>query len=132
MKNKLKGLKKLHTLFAKYSLVKLVYFFGSQYQGNCGPLSDYDFAVYIDSTSIPVMQNIKMQLLSDLSQSLKTDTIDIVILNTTCGSDLKFNIISEGILIYEHEPYKIIIEPKIMNEYYDYHAMMLRYGLTKG
>ena len=132
MKSKLNKIKKLHALFKKYPLVKLVYFFGSRYAGDSGPLSDYDFAIYIDSTSIPIMQNIKIQMLSDLYQSLKTDSVDLVVLNSLCGSDLKFNIISEGMLIYEREPYKIIIEPNIMNEYYDYHAMMLRHGLTKG
>lgn len=123
--------KLLHKIFLKYPVVKLVYFFGSRSQNTDGPLSDYDFAVYFDTSSIYCMHNTRMELLADMTRALNTDHIDIVVLNTAKGSDLKFNIINEGTLIYEQEPYKIILEPQIMNEYFDYRAMMLRHGLTR-
>jgi|GEM_PF-3947605 len=39
---------KLIRLFRKHNAVKLVYFFGSHARGDEGPLSDYDFSVYLD------------------------------------------------------------------------------------
>ena len=48
-----------------------------------------------------------------------TDNIDTVIINHIDSPELKYSIIKEGKLIYEIEPYKVIIEPKIMNEYFD-------------
>ena len=44
-KNKIEKIKQF---FIKYKQVKLVYVFGSQANGSVGPMSDYDFAVYID------------------------------------------------------------------------------------
>ena len=52
-------------------------------------------------------------------------------LDITESPELKFNVIKEGKLIYEVEPYKVIIEPKILNEYFDFHSLLLRYGLTR-
>ena len=43
-----------------------------------------------------------------------------------------YTIIREGKLIYEREPYKVILEPRILNEYFDFRAMMLRNGLSRG
>ena len=68
----------------------------------------------------------------EFAGELKNDNIDIVILNTAAGSDLKYSIISEGKLLYEKEPYKILVEPNILNEYFDYNSMMKMHKLTKG
>ena len=38
----------LKSFFQSNSQIKLVYLFGSQVSGTTGPLSDYDFAFYID------------------------------------------------------------------------------------
>jgi len=52
-------------------------------------------------------------------------------LNLIEGPELKYNIIKEGKLIYEKEPYKVLIEPRILNEYFDFRMSLLRYNLTK-
>jgi hypothetical protein len=44
---------------------------------------------------------------------------------------LKYSIIKDGNLIFEKEPFKVIVEPKILNEYFDFHAMLLRHRLTR-
>ena len=41
----------------------------------------------------------KLELMAKLSLVLKSDNIDIVILNLTESPELKYNIIKEGILI---------------------------------
>ena len=124
-------LQDLELIFRTYSAIKLAYFFGSKAAGKEGPLSDYDFAVYLDEKDKKRIFDIKFTLMDKISRLFKTDKIDIVILNLTESPELKYNIISEGRLIYESEPYRLIVEPKILNEYFDFRHLLLTYHLTK-
>lgn len=113
-------LKKLNSIFKENPEVKLVYVFGSQVTGRRGPLSDYDFAVYLDLRDKKKIFALKFILMDKISRALKTDKVDLVILDITKSPELKFNIIKEGELIYEQEPFRVLIEPKIMMEYFDF------------
>ena len=129
MKNEeLDGLKKI---FHRYPEIKLVYFFGSRAKLASGLLSDYDFAVYFDDIKNGRMFSIKLDLITQISRILKSDRVDLVILNLTKSPELKYAILKEGILLFEREPFKVMVEPKILNEYFDFHRMLLQYGLTK-
>lgn len=77
------------------------------------------------------MYEIKFELYDALSRILKTDKIDIVVLNQVQLPELKYLIIKEGRLIFEKKPYKVIVEPKILNEYFDFQTLLLRYNLTQ-
>ena len=124
-------MEKLKEIFSKNPAIGLVYFFGSRARGGGGPLSDYDFAVYFSERDEKKMFKMKCQLVSAVSSLLKTDGIDVVTLNTTESSELKHQIVSEGKIIFEREPFRILVEPRILNEYFDFRAMLRRYGLTK-
>lgn len=118
-------------LFKNIPAIKLVYFFGSQANKTAGPLSDYDFAFYTDGLSKQERFDLKLDLINKLSRFFKTDKIDIVILNDIEQPELKYNIITEGKLIYEVEPFKVLIEPKFLNEYFDFRDSLRRHNLTK-
>lgn len=122
---------KLKPIFKLFSEIKLVYLFGSRAAGKQGPLSDYDFAIYLDSGDKRKMLDIKLSLYHLLGRALKTDKIDVVIFNLTGQSELKYNIINEGKIIYEIEPYRLSLEPRVLNEYFDFRAGLLRHKLTK-
>lgn len=122
---------KIIDIFSSYPEVKLAYFFGSRAKGKEGPLSDYDFAVYLDEKDKKKMFDIKFKLYGELSLFLKTDKVDVVILNITESPELKYSIIRDGKLILVREPFKVLIEPKILNEYFDFHLMLSRYNLTR-
>jgi len=124
-------LKQIKEVIESFPEVKLAYFFGSKAKGEDGPLSDYDFAMYIDGVNKDKIFAIRSELLSKICLVLKTDEVDLVILNTIESPEIKYNIIKEGKLIFEREPYKVIVEPKIMNEYFDFHLMLKEYSLTK-
>jgi predicted nucleotidyltransferase len=128
---KKKELDSLKTVFQRYPGIKLVYFFGSRAKRSCGPLSDYDFAVYFGEIKANRMFSIKVDLITQISRILKTDKVDIVILNLTKSPELKYVILREGILVFEKEPYKVMVEPRILNEYFDFHKILSKYGLTK-
>lgn len=127
----MKDIRKLNSIFKSYSELKLTYFFGSRAVGSESPLSDYDFAVYLNTNDKTRMYEIKFELFDRISRLLKTNKIDIVILNLTEAPELKYLIIKEGRLIYEKEPFKVIVEPKILNEYFDFQSGLLRYNLTR-
>ncbi|MBU4360586.1 nucleotidyltransferase domain-containing protein [Patescibacteria group bacterium] len=124
-----KLIKKVKPIFEKNPVIKLVYLFGSQANGNTGPMSDYDFAIYLDEKDKTKMFEIKLELIGKLSLILKTDNIDVVILNLTESPELKYDIIKQGILILEKKPYKVIEEPKILNRYFDFKQMMSKFDL---
>jgi len=122
---------KLNKVFHVYPQIKLVYLFGSQANGEVGPLSDYDFAVYFDEKDPKKMFDTKLELMDQLSRILGMDKVDNAILNLSEMPEFKFNVIMEGQLIYEEEPFRVIVEPKILNEYFDFKLILNRYGLTK-
>lgn len=125
------NLEELLYIFKLYPQVKLVYFFGSRAKGKDGPLSDYDFAVYLEEKDKKKRFDIRLSLMGKLSNELRVDAVDVVILNDAEGPELKYSIIKEGKLIYEKEPYKVSIEPRIFNEYFDFMHGLRKYGLTK-
>lgn len=126
----------LKFIFEKFPAIKLVYFFGSMASGQAGPLSDYDFAVYFDlqknnEKDKERMFDIKFKLMDELSRSLKTDKVDVAILNLAEEPEFKYNVIKNGKLIYDQEPFRVLIEPQILSEYFDFHYFMQKYNLTK-
>ena len=123
--------KNLNSIFKLHPKIKLVYFFGSKAKRKAGPLSDYDFAFYVEEKDKKRIFELQLKLIKDLTRFLKTDKVDILMLNLIEGPELKYNIINEGKLIYEKEPYKVLIEPRILNEYFDFRMSLLRYNLTK-
>lgn len=123
--------KQLKKIFPAYPEIKLAYLFGSQATGKVGPLSDYDFAFYLDPKNFSKHIKIKMDLLVKLTTVLKTDRIDVVILNATESPEMKYHIIQEGELIYEKEPYRVLVEPSILNEYFDFRMSLRQNGLTQ-
>lgn len=124
-------IEKAISIFAKYPEIKLAYFFGSRAEKREGPSSDYDFAVYLEEKDRKKMFDIKSLLMDELSRALKTDKIDVVVLNTAESPEIKYQIIKDGKLIYEKEPYRILVEPRILQTYFDFHQMLVRHGLTK-
>ena len=118
-------------IFKKFPTVKLAYLFGSQARNEAGILSDYDFAIFADERDRNRLFDLKLLLMNDLSRIFGENKTDVLMLNTAKSPELKYNAIREGKLIYEKEPFKVLVEPAIFNEYFDFHDMLLRHKLTK-
>jgi len=111
----------LNNLFSQHEEIKLVYLFGSQAKNKISPLSDYDFAVYFDQDiDINNMKELVLSLITEISSIIKSEKIDLVVLNQPVSPLLKFNILKEGKLIFQQSPYRLIVEPAIYNEYFDF------------
>lgn len=125
-----KYLSQLNNLFSGYKEIKLVYLFGSQATKKTTPLSDFDFALYLaPNISVKKEKEIVLKLISEISSIVKNNNIEIVSLNRSFSSLLKFSILKEGLLIYQKPPYKILIEPAIYNEYFDFKTFSQTYNL---
>lgn len=118
-------------IFEACPQVKLVYLFSSTARGDRGPLSDYDFAVFLGTRDKREITRIRFQLMDEISRALKTDMVDVVILDSLSSPELKYNIIRGGELIFGREPYRVLVEPHILNEYFDFHGTLKRHGLPR-
>jgi predicted nucleotidyltransferase len=98
--------------------VTLVYLFGSQVEGDVGPLSDYDFAVLVGKPELGPY--VRSRLAFELSRRIEATKIDIVLLNHA-PIELAFAVISRGKLLYQRgDAERIEYEARIMGLYFDY------------
>ena len=75
----LKLLPKVETYLRYREDVQFAYLFGSYAKGKITPLSDVDIAVYLSGSNFSQK---RLEILGGLIEVLKTDEIDLVILNT--------------------------------------------------
>ncbi|PIU36613.1 hypothetical protein CO165_03540 [Candidatus Roizmanbacteria bacterium CG_4_9_14_3_um_filter_33_18] len=116
--------------FKKYPEIKLVYLFGSRAEGKAGPMSDYDFAIYFDEKILPLERSeTKINLITDLMGEFKTNNIDVVSLNDNLQPLLKYHVVRYGKLIYEKKPYRLILEPDVYSNFFDYQTFSKYHNL---
>ncbi len=120
-------LKKLRSLFKKYRAIRIVYLFGSRATGTAGKGSDYDFAVYVNPKTIKHSFDLLLNLMGQIPLILKTDRVDVVILNNLENLILKNNIVTQGQVIYETTKRRFDIELAIIGEYRDFRIMERQY-----
>ncbi len=124
--------KKLIEYFSAQPMVALAYFFGSRARGDAGPMSDYDFAIYaVGEATARERDELRLTTIVALGKIIGTDAIDVVMLNDCYALELKYQIIAQGELLFEREPYQVVVEPRILNEYFDFKYMLRKYHLTK-
>lgn len=108
--------------------VIFAYLFGSQVGGEIGALSDVDIAVYLDEKlSRHDYFDLKLKILGDLTDLLKTDNIDIAILNEAPPL-LAQRILKEGRLIFSsNEKKRLTFETKAVLRYLDWKPYLKKY-----
>lgn len=115
---------KLREAFERFNLlnetikVEFAYLFGSVSQGTSGPISDIDIAVYL-SQKPSLEQELGLHLF--LSRVLKTDRIDLLVLNTAKNIILMDEIIRKGIIVYEKTAFlRETFELRILHDAIDF------------
>jgi predicted nucleotidyltransferase len=109
----------LTNFFRTIDNVHIAYLFGSTVKGNVNELSDIDIAVMLDENlSKKDMLNMELDLISELTRVLKSDNIDLVVLNDS-PLLLKYNIIKNGHFLTSDESKRIAFETNIMSRYLD-------------
>lgn len=127
----MKNLVKVKKVFDSYPEVKLAYLFGSRATGEVGPMSDYDFAVYLKPKKKDDIFDLKLELMGKLCGAVKTDAVDLLVLNTSEKPELNYEVITKGKLIKEEEPNKLLMETMILNNYFDFRDNLRRFTLTR-
>ncbi|MDP2753782.1 MAG: nucleotidyltransferase domain-containing protein [Nitrospirota bacterium] len=111
----------------KQEHVKLAYIFGSVAEGKEGKLSDVDLAVFLDeSLSKKERFNLQLKLISELTSILKTDRIDLIVMNNA-PLLLKYNIIKHGKILKDDTETKVRVESGILSDYLDMKYYMDRH-----
>ena len=121
----------LSPLFQAETLVAFVYLYGSRANGKSGPMSDYDFAVFLDERDVAKRHAVLFRLGAAISKELKSNAIDMHCLNDLYAPELKFRILHDGVLLFERGGLRLIIEPRILNEYFDFMHLLRKYNITK-
>ncbi len=95
--------KTLNMLSKKYG-IRALYLFGSRAAERANPSSDYDFAVILDAKISPAeYSRYKLNIISELLRFIKTEHIDLVVLNDDkVPLLLKYNVIKDGKVIFEN------------------------------
>lgn len=117
----------LKKYFQKHTEIEVAYIFGSVTQGRTSSLSDIDIAVITDSQQIKeetYRYGYKAEVLTDLIKLLKTNDVDLVILNEV-NTLLKHRVLYFGILIYsKNERKRIAFQTDTINKYNDYKQLI--------
>jgi uncharacterized protein len=98
------------------------YLFGSRARGQSGPLSDFDIAVQSRrGLSARKRFELKLTLISRLSKLLKTDAVDVVLLEEATPL-LAHRILKEGQVLYCSNPkLRVQKEFEVLTTYLDFH-----------
>lgn len=119
----------LRTILSQSQWVSFAYLFGSRAQDKAGRLGDWDIAVYIADAWLernPVWQKIKIE--DEISLALKTDNIQVVILNAIDAPLFAFTIISKGILLADkNRELREIFECNILRRFHDWQYYLDRH-----
>ena len=102
----------------KHPKVVFAYLFGGLARDRVSPLSDVDIAIYtVDGADI--VQE-KLEILGKLNELLKTDEVDLVVLNTA-PLPLAARVIKNKIILVDKMPFKRhAFESLIIREYFDF------------
>ncbi|MBM3700796.1 MAG: nucleotidyltransferase domain-containing protein [Actinobacteria bacterium] len=113
----------LKSYFIKRKEIIFAYIFGSLVQKTANKLSDIDIAILINEEDVDEKDyryGYQAEILTDLMQELKTDKVDLVILNSA-GILIKHRVIYFGKLIYcTDEKERVKFQVETVNKYMDY------------
>ncbi|MEK7289635.1 MAG: nucleotidyltransferase domain-containing protein [Planctomycetota bacterium] len=119
----------IRTILSQNQWVSFAYLFGSRAQGKAGSRSDWDIAVYITDAELernPVWQKIKLE--DEISLALKTDNIQVVILNGLDAPLFAFNIISKGIVLADkNQESRVTFECNTLRRFHDWQYYLNRH-----
>lgn len=102
----------------KHPKVVFAYLFGGLAWGRVSPLSDVDIAIYM-AEDAEIAQE-KLEILGKLNEILKTDEVDLVILNTA-PLPLAARIIKNKIILVDKMPFKRhAFESLVIRKYFDF------------
>jgi len=105
-------------ILERHPNIIFAYLFGGLAKGRISPVSDIDIAVYL--ANVDDILEVKLEILSLLSDTLNTDEIDLVILNTA-PLPLRARIIQNKKVLVDKDPaLRYSFESLMLREYFDF------------
>ncbi len=96
--------KRLQPVFDKYrDAILFAYLFGSAIEDSIYPPHDIDIAVFFTPESGSELYNTRFLLHGDICRSLKTNNVDVIVLNTLSNLIMCDEIVRKGVLIFERD-----------------------------
>lgn len=90
-------------VFQKYPELVFVYLFGSRADGSANPQSDIDLAVYVkEPRQFSFMR--KLDLHGDCCRALRSDKVDLIVLNQSKNLLLKEQVLRRGVILLNRDP----------------------------
>jgi predicted nucleotidyltransferase len=107
--------------------VLFAYLFGSYGKGTAGPLSDVDIALYLDESEKRTnFTDERLNLLDLANRVLRTDEVDLIILNEAPLS-LKFQVLKTGQLLFsKDQTTRVHFETSVFDQYMDHEPLRYR------
>jgi len=120
--------RQLGNLFKSKGIVS-AYLFGSQAKGKLGPLSDVDIAIQLDASVLSHQRfQFKLHFLDKLTKRLKTDHVDLVLLEEA-PLLLAHRILRDGQLLYcRNQKSRIRNEFRLLTNYLDFQEDLALYA----
>lgn len=119
-------------LFEQHPEIDAVWLFGSRADGTANAASDFDFA-FLCAPGTPSIDcgRLQMELGGRLTLLLRTDRVDVVCLNTSLSSEMKFAVVEDGRVLFRRDRDLDEYEMRIRHEYWDHVATLRRLGLAR-
>ncbi|HOL22076.1 MAG TPA: nucleotidyltransferase domain-containing protein [bacterium] len=125
MKN---NIKKIRYVLETKPSVMFAYLFGSRNTNKNNQRSDWDIAIYFNQYPVEKNPWIRFTIQAELSAILKTDAVDIIVLNTLEEPSLAFDIINNSTILLDKDPSRrIIYEAMVLNKYFDWQYFLKRH-----
>ena len=120
------------SICTSYPEVKAVYLFGSRATGSADENSDYDIAVLCErGTSSERCGMLQIELNGRLCIALRTDAVDLVVMNTASSIELLYAIIQDGERLFDRGEDTDEYEMRRKHEYEDHIMSLKRAGFLK-
>jgi len=131
MKKNINEIKRiLKSYFLEHSEIEVVYIFGSLASGKANALSDIDIGILLDKGQIDeklYRYGYKAEILTDLIKLLKTNNVDLVILNEA-NYLLRHRVLYSGKVIYSRsEKRRIQFQVNTIDKYADFKQLKQEY-----
>jgi predicted nucleotidyltransferase len=120
----------LAPLFEGYPAVRRAYVFGSVADGTAGPGSDLDIALVAERGLTAVAYHrLGYDVYARLSDCLASDRLDVVVLNASESSELRYAAVTDGVVIFDRGDDLEAFERQIRHEYEDHLMTLKRLGI---
>jgi len=122
-------LESVTAVLSTFKEVRCAYLFGSRALGTNTARSDYDFGLLCDpGLSQQRYAQLQFDVAGRLSIALRTDRVDVVVINSASSIELKFAIVHDGQVVYGQPDFEV--EMHIRHEHEDFASMRGRLGTS--